>query len=71
VWEDLPWADPSTLDVLNLLLDQVSTAPMLTLFTCRPEFRPPWATHAPMTQVTLNRLGRTQVEAMIPSLTGG
>jgi len=70
VWEDLHWADPSTLELLSLLLDQVPTARMLTLCTCRPEFRPPWATHAPVTQVTLNRLGRTQVEAMIPSLTG-
>src|SRR5215510_8611464 len=43
---------------------------MLPLLTCRPEFHPSWATHAPVTQVTLNRLGRTQVEAMIPSLTG-
>src|SRR5262249_3487909 len=64
VWEDLHWADPSPLDVLGLLLDQVPTARMLTLLTCRPEFRPPWATHAPVTQVTLNRLGRSQVEAM-------
>src|SRR5439155_15127624 len=71
VWEDLHWADPSTLELLSLMLDQVPTARMLTLFTCRPEFRPPWATHAPVTQVTLNRLGRTQVEAMIPSLTDG
>ncbi len=70
VWEDLHWADPSTLELLRLMLDQVPTARMLTLLTCRPEFRPPWATHAPVTQVTLNRLGRTQVEAMIPSLTG-
>jgi predicted ATPase/class 3 adenylate cyclase len=70
VWEDLHWADPSTLDVLSLMLDQVSTVRMLTLLTCRPEFHPPWTTHAPATQVTLNRLGRTQVEAMIPSLTG-
>jgi predicted ATPase/class 3 adenylate cyclase len=70
VWEDLHWADPSTLDVLSLLLDQVPTARMLTLLTCRPEFRPPWATHVPVTQVTLNRLGRTQVEAMLPSLAG-
>ncbi len=70
VWEDLHWADPSTLDVLSLLLDQVSTARMLTLLTCRPEFRPPWVTHAPVTQVTLTRLGRAQVEAMLPSLTG-
>jgi len=70
VWEDLHWADPSTLDVLSLMLDQVSTAHMLTLLTCRPEFHPPWATHASMTQVTLNRLGRAQVEAMLSSLTG-
>jgi TOMM system kinase/cyclase fusion protein len=70
VWEDLHWADPSTLDVLSLLLDQISTAHMLTLLTCRPEFRPPWATHVPVTQVTLTRLGRAQVEAMLPSLTG-
>src|SRR5262252_3317040 len=70
VWEDLHWADPSTLDVLSLLLDQVPTARMLTLLTCRPEFRLPWTTHAPVTQVTLNRLGRAQVEVMIPSLTG-
>src|SRR5712691_11118074 len=70
VWEDLHWADPSTLELLRLMLDQGPTARMLTLLTCRPEFRPPWATHAPVTQVTLNRLGRTQVEAMIPSLTG-
>jgi predicted ATPase len=71
VWEDLHWADPSTLDVLSLVLDQVPTARMLTLFTCRPEFRPPWATHASVTQVILTRLGRTQVDAMITSLTGG
>jgi predicted ATPase/class 3 adenylate cyclase len=70
VWEDLHWADPSTLEILSLLLDQVATARMLTLLTCRSEFRPPWATHAPVTQVTLNRLGRAQVEAMLPSLTG-
>src|SRR5262249_15503534 len=67
VWEDLHWADPSTLELLSLMLDQVPTARMLTLLTCRPEFRPPWATHAPMTQVTLPRLGRTQVEAMLPN----
>jgi len=70
VWEDLHWADPSTLELLSLMLDQVPTVRMLTLFTCRPEFRPPWTTHAPVTQITLNRLGRTQVEAMLPSLTG-
>src|SRR5574341_663483 len=71
VWEDLHWADPSTLEHLSLVLDQAPTARMLTLLTCRPEFRPPWAAHAPVTQITLTRLGRPPVEAMILHLTGG
>jgi class 3 adenylate cyclase/tetratricopeptide (TPR) repeat protein len=71
VWEDLHWADPSTLDVLGLVLEQVPTARMLTLLTYRPEFRPPWATRSRLTQVMLGRLGRSQVETMLTSLTGG
>ena len=71
VWEDLHWADPSTLDILSLVLEQVPTARMLNLLTYRPEFRPPWATRSHLTQVTLGRLGRPQVEAMLTSLTGG
>src|SRR5262245_10100768 len=71
VWEDLHWADPSTLEVLGLVLDQAPTARMLTLLTCRPEFRPPWGPQAPVTQVILNRLGHAQVETMMTHLTGG
>jgi class 3 adenylate cyclase len=40
VWEDLHWADPSTLDLLSLVLEQAPTAHMLTLLTYRPEFHP-------------------------------
>src|SRR5262245_14518180 len=71
VWEDLHWADPSTLEVVGLVLDQVPTAWMLTLLTCRPEFRPPWSSQAPVTQVILNRLEHVQVETMLTHLTGG
>jgi predicted ATPase len=56
VWEDLHWADPSTLGILGLVLDQVPTARMLTLLTCRPEFQPPWASRSHLTQITLTRL---------------
>jgi class 3 adenylate cyclase/predicted ATPase len=70
VWEDLHWADPSTLEALGLVLDQVPTARMLILLTCRPEFQPPWVTRSSLTQITLGRLARAQVEAMITSLTG-
>ena len=71
VWEDLHWADPSTLEFLSLLIDQTPTARLLTLCTCRPEFHPPWPARSYLTQLTLGRLGRAQVEAMIERITGG
>jgi predicted ATPase len=43
VWEELHWADPSTLELLSLIVDQAPMVHMLTLMTARPEFRPPWA----------------------------
>jgi TOMM system kinase/cyclase fusion protein len=60
VMEDLHWVDPTTLEFLSLLVDQGPTARILALFTCRPNFRPPWTGRAHLTQVTLNRLPRRQ-----------
>ena len=71
VWEDLHWADPSTLEFLGLLLDQSPTSAMLNLLTFRPEFVPPWPPRSHMTPLTLNRLERPQVEALITHLAGG
>ena len=70
-WEDLHWADPSTLELLTLLLDQVPTTRLLALLTFRPEFTPPWGSRSHLTQLTLSRLGRSQVEAMVEKVTGG
>ena len=41
VMEDLHWADPSTLELLTLLVDQGPTARILALLTFRPDFIPP------------------------------
>ena len=71
VWEDLHWADPSTLEWLGLLLEQGPTARLLTLLTYRPEFRPPWATRVHLTQITLPRFTPLQVEEMATRVTGG
>jgi hypothetical protein len=71
VWEDLHWADPSTLELLGLFIDQAPTAPLLHLLTFRPEFVPPWPTRSHMTPLTLHRLERPQVEAMIARLANG
>jgi class 3 adenylate cyclase/tetratricopeptide (TPR) repeat protein len=71
VWEDLHWADPSTLELLGLLIDQVPTVAMLQVVVYRPAFVPPWPMQSHMTPRTLNRLERPQVEALIQRLAGG
>src|SRR5262249_28259960 len=70
-WEDLHWADPTTLEYLGLLVEQAPTVPMLHVLTYRPEFSPPWAPRAHITPLTLNRLERPQVEALITQRAGG
>jgi predicted ATPase len=58
VMEDLHWGDPSTLELLSLLVDQGPIARILAFFTFLPDFRPPWTGRSHLTQVTLNRLPR-------------
>jgi predicted ATPase len=55
VMEDLHWVDPSTLELLSLLVDQGPTARILALFTFRPDFSPPWTGRSHLTQMTLHR----------------
>jgi TOMM system kinase/cyclase fusion protein len=64
VMEDLHWVDPTTLELLSLLVDQGPTARLLTLLTFRPDFRPPWTGRAHLTQVMLPRLPRRQAVEM-------
>ncbi|MGE0827224.1 MAG: adenylate/guanylate cyclase domain-containing protein [Candidatus Binatia bacterium] len=65
VWEDLHWIDPSSLDVLTLVLQQVPTSRALVVLTYRPDFTSPWRQRAHSTQLTLSRLGRQHVAAMV------
>ena len=70
-WEDLHWADPTTLELLGLVLDQAPTVPMLHVLTYRPEFSPPWPQRSHITPLVLTRLERLQVEALIAQRAGG
>ncbi len=69
-WEDLHWADPSTLELLSLFLEQAPTTRMLTLLTFRPEFSPPWGARSYLNQMTLSRLDHTQVSEMVERVAG-
>jgi predicted ATPase len=70
-WEDLHWADPTTLELLGLVIEQAPTVSMLHVLTSRPEFSPPWPQRSHITPLVLNRLERPQVEALITQRAGG
>jgi class 3 adenylate cyclase/tetratricopeptide (TPR) repeat protein len=63
--EDLHWADASTLEVVQLLVEQGPMAHLLLLCTARPEFHPQWPLRAHHMQITLNRLSARNVREMI------
>ncbi|MCK1620764.1 adenylate cyclase [Bradyrhizobium sp. 159] len=71
LYEDVHWADPTSLELLDLLVDRVQGAPVLVLITFRPEFEPPWTHYAHVTALTLSRLSRRQSAAMVARLSGG
>jgi predicted ATPase/class 3 adenylate cyclase len=69
--EDLHWSDPSTLELLNLVIDQTPTASLLVLLTCRPHFQPAWHHRSYLTEITVNRLSHAQVEQIVHRMTDG
>jgi class 3 adenylate cyclase/tetratricopeptide (TPR) repeat protein len=70
VYEDAHWADPSSLELLELVVERVRTLPVLVVITYRPEFTPPWLGERHLTALLLNRLGRPHAAAMLARLTG-
>src|SRR5262249_20836458 len=71
ILEDLHWTDPTTLELLGLLLDQTPTVSILVLLTCRPYFQPAWHHRSYLTEITVNRLHHTQVEQIVTGMTDG
>ncbi len=63
--EDLHWADPSTLELMQTLAAQGATAPLMLFYTARPEFHAAWPMRAHHAQVTLSRLNDRQTREMI------
>jgi tetratricopeptide (TPR) repeat protein len=70
-WEDLHWADPTTLELLALCIEQSPTVAMMNVLTYRPDFTVPWTMRSHMTPITLNRLQRPEVVALIEQRLAG
>ena len=71
LWEDIHWSDPTTLELLDLLIDRTATLRVLMILTCRPEFTPPWVGRPHVTLLSLNRLPQRDRAEMIAHVTGG
>ena len=64
-FEDAHWIDPTSLEVLDLLVDRVQDAAVLIVITCRAEFQHSWNARSHMTMLMLNRLSRQLRLAMV------
>ena len=67
-FEDLHWADPTTLDVLRGIAERGASAPLFIVATTRPEFRPPWGMRSHHGTISLAPLDSAQVCDMVAEL---
>jgi len=69
VFEDAHWADPTSIELLDLIVDRVRTSRVFLVITCRHEVIPRW-NHLPhVTPISLSRLNQAESEFMINAVT--
>ena len=72
LYDDVHWADPTTLELLHRVIDRAQRLPVLVVIAFRPEFNPPWRGYGHATTLSLARLSRRQgPAAMIEQVAGG
>jgi class 3 adenylate cyclase len=71
LFEDVHWADPTTLELLALTIQRLQSLPILLIITFRPEFQPPWTGQSHVTMLTLNRLSQRERAMLVDHVTGG
>jgi class 3 adenylate cyclase len=71
LFENAHWADPTTLEVMDLLVHRVRNVPLLVVITRRPEFSLHWSHYGHVAALTLTKLTRSQGGAMVSRLAGG
>ena len=71
VLEDAHWFDPTSLELLGLILQRVQRLPVLVIITFRLEMTPPWPSFPHVTALTLNRLARRAAAALVGQTSGG
>jgi DNA-binding winged helix-turn-helix (wHTH) protein len=70
IYEDVHWIDPTTRELLELVVDRIARLPVLLILAFRPEFQPPWVGQAHVTSVALGRLARRESMALVAAVAG-
>jgi class 3 adenylate cyclase len=70
LFEDLHWVDPSTLELLDRLVERVEELPVLMLFTFRSEFHSNWTAQGHVTPLTLKRISKRESWALLDAVAG-
>lgn len=71
LFEDLHWMDPSSLDLLERLIDKVPQANILAVVTSRPEFSAPWQNNSANMSLNLGRLDENDIKQLVGSIAPG
>lgn len=71
VFENLHWADPSTVELIGLFLERVQTLRVMTVLAYRPEFESPWPIRSPFTELVLPRLDTSAITTLVAGLAQG
>jgi predicted ATPase len=70
IFEDAHWSDPTSLELLGRVVDRIRMLSVLLIVTFRPEFEPAWLGKLHVTPLSLNRLARCEVGAIIDHIVG-
>jgi class 3 adenylate cyclase/tetratricopeptide (TPR) repeat protein len=71
VFEDAHWADSTSLELLDRVVERLAHLPALLVITFRPEFQPPWVGQAHVSSLSLSRLAQRDTSALISGITAG
>lgn len=69
-FEDLHWADPSTLEFINQWIVEIAGRRCLMILTFRPSFDQTWRDESHLSRLSVNRLSRVESREMISLVAG-
>jgi class 3 adenylate cyclase/tetratricopeptide (TPR) repeat protein len=69
--EDIHWIDPSSLEMLDMLVERLEVMPVLAIVTHRHDFASRWGEFGHVSDISLSRLGREDGRVIAERVAGG